>query len=196
MTADTNKPNRKRRAPRRGLKGWTPLFGLALLLILIIGIPSIYTSRDSFCGTCHVMKPYYNTWTKSTHAKAGCLSCHSRPGIIGWGAAKAALFRQTVVAIVFRPTAVKSGAAVPNTNCIVCHAEHRKITMQNDLKLPAGHHKMSGNPYSCLDCHKNLVHNQTAKAKNTVQMKDCISCHKARKAPVKCETCHYNRGKK
>lgn len=196
--ADTSSAQSRppRRAPRRGIKGWMPLFGLVLLLILVIGIPSAYTSRDSFCGSCHIMQPYYNSWIKSTHAKASCVSCHNDPGLTGWTAAKAALFRQVVAAVIFRPDKINDGAPVPNSNCIHCHAENRKITMQNDLKLPAGHHKMKGNPYRCVDCHKNLVHSKTPKQKNAVQMKDCVSCHKARKAPVTCETCHYNKKSK
>lgn len=192
MTEERRPPRKIR---RRGFRRRAPLYGLVFLFILIILIPSYYTSRDTFCGSCHIMKPYYSTWTKSTHARVSCVSCHNGSGPIGWVASKSALFRQVVVAIVFRPDKVKEEGNIPNSYCITCHAEHRKITTGADLKLPARHHKMKDNPFECVDCHKMLVHSKTPAGKNTVKMKVCTDCHKKKKISVKCVTCHYDKAK-
>jgi nitrate/TMAO reductase-like tetraheme cytochrome c subunit len=187
------RPPRKIR--RRGFKHRIPFYGLIFLFILIVLIPSYYTSRDTFCGSCHIMKPYYSTWTKSTHARVSCVSCHNGSGPIGWVASKSALFRQIVVAIVFRPDKIKEDGNIPNSYCIECHAEHRTITSGADLKLPAAHHKMQNNPFQCVDCHKALVHSATPNGKNTVKMKICVDCHKAKKISVKCVICHNEKNK-
>ena len=194
MTEETSPRRPVRRSQRRpGMKRWTPLFGLILVLIVIVGIPAAYTSRNTFCGSCHIMQPFYKTWRESTHAKVSCVSCHNGPGPIGLIAAKASLFRQVIVAVVFRPDKVGAEAPIPNSNCIACHAEHRKITTQEDLKLPAGHHSMKNNPFLCVDCHQQLVHDPTPNGKNVVKMKVCVDCHKAKKISTKCPTCHNNR---
>jgi nitrate/TMAO reductase-like tetraheme cytochrome c subunit len=42
-----------------------------------------YTSRPKFCGSCHIMQPYYESWSADVHAtKAGarCVDCHYAPG--------------------------------------------------------------------------------------------------------------------
>jgi len=185
-----------RRAPRRrGFKRWSPIFGLALVIILAVGVPSYYTSRDSYCGSCHIMETYYETWEKSTHARIPCVDCHNESGAIGLVKGKSALFRQVVVNVIFRPDKVKGPGAMPNGNCIACHAEHRKITSGADLKLPAAHHKMKDNPFQCVDCHRLLVHDMTPNGKNVVRMKVCVDCHKTKKISVACETCHYNKEK-
>lgn len=42
-----------------------------------------YTTRPSFCGTCHIMGPYYESWSHDLHGeKHGilCVDCHYAPG--------------------------------------------------------------------------------------------------------------------
>lgn len=165
--------------------------GLMFVIILIVGVPWWYTSRNSFCNSCHVMKPYYRTWGESTHANVNCVACHSGPGLVGQFRGKVALFRQLVVNVIFQPDSVKAGDGIPNGYCTACHSEHRRPTSGADLKLPAGHHKMVGNPFQCVDCHKELVHDKTPNGKNVVRMKVCLNCHKQKKISVKCVTCHY-----
>ena len=33
-----------------------------------------------FCGVCHNMKVYVDSWKASTHRKVGCIECHYKPG--------------------------------------------------------------------------------------------------------------------
>jgi hypothetical protein len=39
------------------------------------------SSTPAFCGTCHVMSPYYESWKTSSHADIACVDCHIPPGI-------------------------------------------------------------------------------------------------------------------
>jgi nitrate/TMAO reductase-like tetraheme cytochrome c subunit len=62
--------------------------GIAAVLLLVIcgaglGGAEYYTSRPVFCGTCHVMDPYFKSWSHDKHgAKLGvrCVDCHYAPG--------------------------------------------------------------------------------------------------------------------
>lgn len=61
------------------------LAGLGLLVFAAasIGGAEYYTSRPNFCGSCHVMDPYFDSWSHDIHGKkAGvlCVECHYAPG--------------------------------------------------------------------------------------------------------------------
>jgi nitrate/TMAO reductase-like tetraheme cytochrome c subunit len=74
------RPSRARR--------WLFRLGVALGVCLILGAIGLgsaeyYTSRPDFCGSCHVMDPYYLSWSRDVHgAKFGvkCIDCHYAPG--------------------------------------------------------------------------------------------------------------------
>jgi nitrate/TMAO reductase-like tetraheme cytochrome c subunit len=54
-----------------------------VLAALSLGGAEYYTARPDFCGTCHIMDPYYKSWSHDRHgAKLGvrCVDCHYAPG--------------------------------------------------------------------------------------------------------------------
>lgn len=58
---------------------------IPMLLVLVLGVfaADAYTARPQFCGTCHVMKPYYKAWSNDLHGRklgVRCVDCHYRPG--------------------------------------------------------------------------------------------------------------------
>lgn len=40
-----------------------------------------YWSSPTFCHSCHIMDPYYESWENSSHAEVACVDCHFEPGI-------------------------------------------------------------------------------------------------------------------
>lgn len=74
-------PRRRRR--RRWLFVGGTLGGVLLFLGAALVGAEYYTSRPSFCGTCHIMDPYYESWSHDSHGiKHGvkCVDCHYAPG--------------------------------------------------------------------------------------------------------------------
>jgi nitrate/TMAO reductase-like tetraheme cytochrome c subunit len=77
-------------APRRRsrLRAAMGAVGTALLIVLIVGGIGLagaeyHTARPTFCGSCHIMEPYYASWSHDLHgAKLGvrCVDCHYAPG--------------------------------------------------------------------------------------------------------------------
>ena len=51
-----------------------------LVLICSVGMFEFSTS-PYFCASCHIMKPYYESWSTSTHRDVACIKCHIAPGI-------------------------------------------------------------------------------------------------------------------
>lgn len=76
--------SRRRRSWRRFF--WTAgavLLGGLMFLAVGVGGAEYYTSRPTFCGSCHVMDPYYTSWSHDIHGrKFGvlCVDCHYAPG--------------------------------------------------------------------------------------------------------------------
>src|SRR4030043_1598867 len=58
------------------------IYGLLffLLVVLFAGIFR-YSESPSFCGLCHNMKEYVESWKMSSHNKVTCLNCHRGPGL-------------------------------------------------------------------------------------------------------------------
>lgn len=69
---------------RRLLAGLGITLGVgAVVLAAGLGGAEYYTSRPDFCGSCHVMDAYYESWSQDVHgAKHGilCIDCHYAPG--------------------------------------------------------------------------------------------------------------------
>ncbi len=74
-------PPRKR---RRWLRTLAIFAGGGLIFAAVgLGSAEYYTSRPNFCGSCHVMDPYYESYTRDVHGtKIGvlCVDCHYAPG--------------------------------------------------------------------------------------------------------------------
>src|SRR5262245_29612472 len=74
--------------PRRTWRRFFWVLGWTAAIVLFVGAAGLagaeyWTSRPSFCGSCHVMDPYYESWSHDTHgAKIGalCVDCHYAPG--------------------------------------------------------------------------------------------------------------------
>lgn len=69
---------------RRRLLRNIGILALAFLVFSAAGIggAEYYTARPQFCGTCHVMDPYYVSWSHDKHAgqDVWCVECHYAPG--------------------------------------------------------------------------------------------------------------------
>jgi len=58
------------------------ILGIIFASFVIFTAASIlYTERPEFCLSCHIMKPYYASWKKSTHNKVNCVECHYEPSL-------------------------------------------------------------------------------------------------------------------
>lgn len=136
------------------------------------------TDQPSFCASCHFMKPFYDNWASSSHARVTCIECHYEHGFVGYVAGKLRLLgemmRYWVGAYNVRPH-----SRVSDRNCLSCHQEKaiEKVTVYRK-KIPFSHTKhyggaVRGIELTCTTCHSQLVQGNHL----AVDESACRICH-------------------
>jgi cytochrome c nitrite reductase small subunit len=148
--------------------GVLSLAGLALscLLGVFIGVSAFtfeaaqggsYLSNDpTACTNCHIMRPQYDSWQKSSHhAFATCNDCHVPPGFLGKYFTKAEngyrhswgfTFQNFHEPIQLHP---RSRPIIQN-NCVYCHGE-----LMSEITVHESHW---GQTTDCIRCHSSVGH--------------------------------------
>ncbi len=143
---------------------------LAVLIGLLAGIGGFafvyaegfsYLSSDpKACVNCHIMRPQYDAWQKSSHhAVATCADCHLPHDFIGKWLAKGENGYHHSVAFTFQnfhePIMIKAkNAAILQRSCVHCHED---ITHG----LGPGTSLAEGG-VRCVHCHASVGHGETA----------------------------------
>jgi cytochrome c nitrite reductase small subunit len=149
----------------QGYRGrWLVAFVVALGLAAGIGMYTVryaeglsYLSSDpAACVNCHIMRPQYDAWLKSSHrAVATCVDCHLPHSLVAKYLAKAEngyRHSKEFTAQTFpEPIVIRArGRAILQDNCVTCHA---------DLV-----HDMTAMPpqAACVHCHVGVGHGERA----------------------------------
>jgi nitrate/TMAO reductase-like tetraheme cytochrome c subunit len=142
-------PPRKSRLRRRlGSVG----IGLGVLLVAgVVGLSGAeyYTSQPNFCGSCHVMDPYYESWSRDVHgAKFGvkCITCHYAPGEQHTIRAKFRGLSQVASYFSGRYGAGRPRAHVSDDSCLRsgCHGDRAFLTKTLYIGEPRMEQRPSG----------------------------------------------------
>ncbi|MHC4441733.1 MAG: NapC/NirT family cytochrome c [Planctomycetota bacterium] len=138
-STSSTQPSDTKSKLRRWLKRLGVLALVAVVLVAILGIGAeYYTSRPQFCGSCHIMGPYYQGWTKDVHSyrgKAACVDCHYAPGQQHTFKAKFRGLSQLTSYFSGRAGTSRPKAHVNDTSCLLseCHGDRKFMT--KELKL-------------------------------------------------------------
>jgi nitrate/TMAO reductase-like tetraheme cytochrome c subunit len=161
-----------------------------------------YTSRPSFCGSCHMMKRYYNSWASGTHNKVRCIECHYSPS--GESYSFGAKFKGLGQLYTYLSTYTKSISArkplsVNDSNCMTkdCHPaakldEKKYVFGEKALYIHKTHFEdaIEGQTLHCDSCHQHL---STGKHLE-VPKEACFLCHfmntEFNEDRAKCSLCH------
>ena len=177
-----------------------PVLLLAGGLILGLGLVAMGTavevsSRPQFCGSCHVMTPYYDSWLTSSHRNVDCVDCHIPPGVTAeirkkWEAL-------SMVASYFTGTyGTNPWAEIDDASCLRCH-ERRLLAgreLFGDVLFDHAAHLAGmrrGKTLRCTSCHSQIVQGSHI----AVTASTCILCHfkgqDAGSGTAKCTLCHH-----
>ncbi len=164
--------------PGHGVRAATLTVCLLLAFGLLLLLTAVHiSSTPSFCGSCHVMTPYYESWTTSSHSQIACVECHIPPGVT-------AEFRKkfealSMVARYFTRTySTNPWAEVDDTACLRCH-ERRLIQGREVFHNALFDHRphltemRRGMKLRCTSCHSQIVQGSHI----SVTTSTCVLCH-------------------
>jgi len=165
---------------------------LFLLLILFIAGIFKYSESPSFCGLCHNMKEYVDSWKTSSHNQVTCLNCHRKPGILNHLKGKRVDLQLAFTYIIIGRGIKKLHYEVDDDNCLQKGC-HKRDDLKGDMifknvNFPHGRHLgelRRGMNLRCTTCHAQLVQG----AHLTVHETNCFICHFFQAGPRGEEEC-------
>ncbi len=184
------------RAPFLQRMGTVRIFGSFLVgfaLVALVGFVQV-SSTPGFCGTCHIMKPYYQSWKHSSHNRIACVECHISPGITAEVRKKFEAMSM-VVKYITATYGTKPWAEVDDAACLRCH-ERRLLEGRVNFRGVGFDHRphlieaRRGLRLRCTSCHSQIVQGTHL----TVTVSTCAFCHFKDQGPNEglgqCTKCH------
>ena len=152
-----------------------------VIFVIFFAASAEYTSRPSFCPTCHYMEPFYNSWKSSTHNKIQCTECHFEPGLTGTIKGKLNGLVQIVNYVATSYKKRKPWADIPDNTCSRsdCHAKQSIQDTTYETKGILFNHKhhlselRRGKKLKCTSCHSQIVQGSHMQ----VTYATCFNCH-------------------
>jgi cytochrome c nitrite reductase small subunit len=136
--------------------------GLFCFLFYVSRAPSYLSDNPATCVNCHIMTPYYASWSHSSHREfTNCNECHVPHDNVFrhyWFKANDGLRHSAVFTLRREPQVIfihSAGRKVVQENCIRCHSD----LLFNDRM---DRYTMQGHEYRrekrCADCHMDVPH--------------------------------------
>lgn len=175
--------------------------GILTLFLLLTG-SALYTSRPSFCTTCHYMEPFYDSWEMSSHSDVSCTTCHFPPGLRGTIRGKLAGLEQVISYVGRSYARRKPWAEIDDASCLQsgCHETRalEGVVPFKGVVFDHSHHLgelRRGKQLRCTSCHSQVVQGEHL----LVTESTCFLCHMKKAGDVdlalteklsNCRTCH------
>jgi len=164
------------------------------LLVVATGLAMQVSSTPNFCGSCHLMKPYYESWRHSKHNQIACVECHISPGITAELRKKYEAL--SMVVKYFTGTyGTNPWAEVDDAACLRCH-ERRLLEGREVYEgvlfdhTPHLTESRRGLKLRCTSCHSQIVQGSHIAVTPTT----CALCHFKGQAlntnTGRCQLCH------
>lgn len=140
------------------------IVGLGLLFLYLLRMHTYLVGDDpAACVNCHIMSPYYATWSHSSHGRdATCNDCHVPNGnIVSHYAFKGMDGMKHVAYFVTHSErqaimAEDASAEVIMDNCIRCHKQlNTEFVKTGRIDYMEA---KRGEGMACWDCHRNVPH--------------------------------------
>jgi nitrate/TMAO reductase-like tetraheme cytochrome c subunit len=139
-----------------------------------------FSTSSYFCGTCHIMKPYYKAWKESSHNFVPCVDCHYPPGFAEEFRGKIQASVQ-VFKYITRTYSTKPYAEIEDSSCLRkgCHAKRLlegKVPFKEGVIFDHKPHLLQmrrGRKLRCTSCHSQIVVGSHIAVTESV----CFICH-------------------
>jgi cytochrome c nitrite reductase small subunit len=137
--------------------------GLGVYIIYESKVYSYLSDKPAVCINCHVMTPYYQSWSRSSHTVwTNCNDCHvPHSSVLSkyYFKAKDGVYHSAVFTITGGPQVIRSRKASNNVimeNCIRCHTQLNTNFVKTGMITYSEAKKGKGK--ACWDCHTNVPH--------------------------------------
>src|SRR4030067_2930945 len=109
------------------------IYGLLFFLVIVLFLGGFkYSESPSFCGLCHNMKEYVESWKISSHNKVSCLSCHRKPGILNHLKGKGEDLHLALTYIIIGRGIKKLHYEIDDGNCLQ-NGCHKRDDLKGDM---------------------------------------------------------------
>lgn len=194
----------KKDRPKRRRRRWPIVLLVIFIVLVLMGYGFYeYSNTSMFCGSCHIMRPYYEAWETSTHKDVQCVECHISPQEgAKWGAKVQGMLQ--VFKYVTRTYSSKPYAEIEDSSCLRsgCHSQrlvekHSTEKFRNNVLFDHGPHLSGarrGKRLRCTSCHAQMVvgthmevttstcylcHFKESDKQDVRRLGECRLCHKA-----------------
>ena len=177
------------------------IFIAFIFLCFVIAVTAAYKISETpwFCGTCHNMTVYVDSWKNSTHKNVPCLACHYKPGfwnhLVGkWQDGQVSLVYFVTGKVITRPHAEIDDLSCLQSGCHKREDLNKEIVFKNVIFNHVQHlDKLKRDmQLRCTTCHSQIVQGTHI----TVTEENCFICHFQKGKGQKdyftgCNSCHF-----
>jgi len=183
------------------IRRWTKRAAVAAVVFVPAGAAVLFlavqvSSQPRFCGSCHFMAPYYQSWTTSTHKDVACVECHIPPGITSEFRKKYEAL--AMVARYFTGTySTNPWAEVDDQSCLRSGCHTKRVLLSKEVYAgilfdhqPHLTEMRRGKHLRCTSCHSQIVQGSHI----SVTASTCFLCHfkntPLNQGTARCTVCH------
>lgn len=167
------------------------LFSIVAFMILL-GVVLRFTESSTFCGLCHQMNVYMDSWRASSHQHVACTKCHYEPGFLNHLKGKWVDGQVSLAYFISGKRPSRPHAEINDTSCLQkgCHKieDLQENMVYKNVAFSHGKHLgelRRGMKLRCTTCHAQLVQG----AHLTVHEINCFICHYYKAGPRGEEEC-------
>ena len=167
------------------------VFCILVFLVILVGLLK-FTESSTFCGLCHQMNVYMESWRTSSHRHVACTKCHYEPGYLNHLRGKWVDGQVSLAYFLSGKRPSTPHAQISDTSCLQKGC-HKIEDLQGDMiykNVAFSHGKHLGElrrgmKLRCASCHGQLVQGLHL----TVHEINCFICHYYKAGPKGEEEC-------
>jgi nitrate/TMAO reductase-like tetraheme cytochrome c subunit len=167
------------------------VFCILVFLVILVGLLK-FTESSTFCGLCHQMNVYMESWRTSSHRHVACTKCHYEPGFVNHLRGKWVDGQVSLAYFLSGKRPSTPHAQISDTSCLQKGC-HKIEDLQGDMiykNVAFSHGKHLGElrrgmKLRCASCHAQLVQGLHL----TVHEINCFICHYYKAGPKGEEEC-------
>ena len=154
-------------------------FVLLCFVVIVVGMFKL-SETPFFCGLCHNMKTYVDSWKASSHRSVDCIKCHYKPGFPNHLKGKWQDGQLSLVYFITGKSPTRPHAEIDDVSCLQSGC-HKRADLKDDMVFknvlfshPRHIEQMRRQKQlRCTTCHSQIVQG----AHMTVTDVECFICH-------------------